>query len=353
MAARERPTPSSISFIQTIRLSKDLTDSLTEALRLPSCESSPRENNGKPNNRRPADYSERAERYLMILQLLKDDSVKPARRSKGTGLGTGKGFVMSSEKEVQEARVSMSKLGRKNLRAAENGASKILASKTSTQVGQEAHAVMSDPGKTRRSAAENAKPDNAASKTSARLGKGVMSSVGPPKETAVRSNLRSTQQELPSQRKGQVGCSSENATGDLSFTKVDLSALVKTSTMREGLRPRLREQPLNIGVSPTREVTLLQKRVSVASRKEAVIPLQKDKRVDVQSLRTVGEVSEQSRADEKGAANKCLSDLRREGGPGGSGHGKGRGNDTAEHWVRPESRNGSLVQSTEGMLPSI
>lgn len=291
----------------------------------------------------------------MILQLLKDDSVKPARRSKGTGLSTGQSFMKSSEEGVQQARVSMSKLGRKNLRAAEDYASKTLASKTSMGVGEETHTVVSNPGEARRSTAENVEPDSAASKRGASLGKGVMSSVGPPKETAVRLSLRSTQQEIPPQRKGQVDCSSENAKGGLALTKGDLSGLVKTSRTGGGLRARLQEQPLNIGISPTREVSLPQKRVSAASRKEAVTPVQKDKRVDVQSLRTVGKDREQSRGDEKGAANECLSDLRPEGGPDGSRHGKGRGDyETADqHWVGPESRNGSLERVTEGMMPSM
>jgi hypothetical protein len=287
----------------------------------------------------------------MILQLLKDDSVKPARRSKGTGLSTGQSFMKSSEEGVQQARVSMSKLGRKNLRAAEDYASKNSASKTSMGVGEETHTVVSNPGEARRSAAENVE----AAKRIATLGKGVMSSVGPPKETAVRLSLRSTQQEIPPQRKGQVDCSSENAKGGLALTKGDLSGLVNTSRTGGRLRTRLQEQPLNIGVSPTREVSLPQKRANAASSKEAVTPVQKDKRVDVQSLRTVGKDREQSTADEKGAANECSTDLRPEAGPDGSRHGKGRGNyDTADqHWVGPESRNGSLERVTEGMLPSM
>lgn len=121
---RERLPPFSISLVKSLPLPKDLTDSLMEALRLPSSESSPRQlaPGRTPLKRKPPDYAERAERYAMILQLLKSEPAKPLAGRRSPGFG---GRKVSGCKGGESLRRAMPGPGAKRVGATENAAPKV------------------------------------------------------------------------------------------------------------------------------------------------------------------------------------------------------------------------------------
>ncbi|GAQ82557.1 hypothetical protein KFL_001150180 [Klebsormidium nitens] len=225
--SRERLPLSSISLLHTLPLPKDLTDSLTEALRLPSSKSSPRQlaPGRTPLKRKPADYAERAERYAMILQLLKSEPAKPLAHRRSPAFGGQKVPAFWGGEIVQRAAAG--------------------------------------PGATRLSAVENDAPKAGGNEHSAGGGVGTgsqkIAGMDPPGKKAP------AEQEL----KGPP------------VSHIDLTGFRRGGDQR----PRLTEKPQNVGnpvlLSSTRKQES-EKEVKGGGRKREVRP--KDKRIDERSL---------------------------------------------------------------------